>query len=72
MNFEQSIKELEEIVQKLEQGDLSLEKALEYFQKGIGLSKFCTEKLDDAEQKVNILVKKMNGDITEEPLELKG
>ncbi len=72
MNFEQSIKELEEIVHKLEQGELSLEKALEYFEKGIVLSKFCTTILDDAEQKVNILVKKKDGEITEEPFELKG
>ena len=54
--FEQSLKELEMVVSELEKGDLSLDKAIENFEKGIALSKKCNEKLDNAEKKINILV----------------
>lgn len=56
--FEQSLKELEQVVVELEKGDLSLDKAIENFEKGIELSKVCGKKLDEAEKKINILVKK--------------
>lgn len=56
--FEQSLKELEQVVGELEKGDLTLDKAIENFEKGIGLAKACSKKLDEAEKKINILVKK--------------
>ncbi len=56
--FEQSLKQLETVVRELESGDLPLEKALEAFEKGIGLTRECQEALENAEQKVRILLEK--------------
>ncbi len=54
--FEKSIKELEEIVAKLENGDTTLDESLELFEKGIKLSKECNRMLDNAEKKVSVLI----------------
>lgn len=64
--FEQSLTELEAVAYELEKGDLSLEKSLEQFEKGISLSKECNEKLEKAEKKINILVQEEEG-LKEEP-----
>ncbi|MEZ5363261.1 MAG: exodeoxyribonuclease VII small subunit [Bryobacterales bacterium] len=56
--FEQSLDELETIVKELESGDMPLERALELFEKGVGLSESCRKRLEDAETKVEILLKK--------------
>lgn len=56
-SFEKNILELEEIVKELEDGKTELSKSLELFEKGIALSAACTKMLDEAEQKVNILLK---------------
>lgn len=53
--FEESMTELEDIVTKLEAGDITLDASLELFEKGIKLAKTCQKKLDDAEKKVKIL-----------------
>jgi exodeoxyribonuclease VII small subunit len=55
-SFEKSIKDLEKIVKTLESGDLPLEKALEKFEAGIKLSRFCSETLDEAEKRVTLLM----------------
>jgi exodeoxyribonuclease VII small subunit len=55
-SFEKSIKDLEKIVKALESGDLPLEKALEKFEAGIKLSRFCSETLDEAEKRVTLLM----------------
>ncbi len=54
--FEASMKELEEIVTKLESGDVGLEESLKLFEKGIQLSKSCQKILSDAEKKVSVLI----------------
>lgn len=54
--FEDSIKELEKIVEKLEKGEVGLDESLELFEKGIKLSKACNEMLDKAEKKVSVLI----------------
>ncbi|UCE04683.1 MAG: exodeoxyribonuclease VII small subunit [bacterium] len=59
--FEQAIEKLEEIVDELEQGDLTLEETLKKFEEGMELSKFCTDKLNQAEQKLKKLVKTEDG-----------
>ncbi|MCX8075381.1 MAG: exodeoxyribonuclease VII small subunit [Clostridia bacterium] len=64
--FEQSLSELEAVAYELEKGDLSLEKAIEKFERGIKLSKECNEKLEQAERKINILVEGENGEVKEE------
>lgn len=54
--FEESVKELEKTVQSLEKGDLTLEESIQAFEKGIELSKTCSDILDKAEKRINILV----------------
>lgn len=68
-SFEESLAELEKIATEIERGDLGLEQAISEFEKGIKLSKECSEKLDDAEKRINILVKQENGEIKEEEFE---
>jgi len=69
--FEEQIKSLEEIVDKLEKGDLPLEESINLFEKGIGLSNDCRTQLDAAEGKVQILLKQRNGEIKAQPFESK-
>lgn len=64
--FEESLRKLEEITHSLENGDLGLDKAIEKFEEGIALSKNCSKKLQDAEKKINILLKDELGVVTEE------
>jgi exodeoxyribonuclease VII small subunit len=65
--FEESMKQLEQIVEELEDGDLPLEDALKKFEEGVGLSKFCFQKLDETEKKVSLLLKEPGGQIQEMP-----
>lgn len=65
-SFEQNLEELEKIAQEIERGNLSLEQAITEFEKGIQLSKKCTEILDQAEKRINILVQNENGEMSEE------
>lgn len=58
LNFEASIAELENIVKTLESGKLSLDEMMQLFEKGVGLSAQCNKLLDEAESKINSLVKK--------------
>lgn len=60
--FEESVKELEGIVQKLESGDTTLDESLSLFEKGIKLSKSCQKMLDTAEKKVSILLANSDGE----------
>jgi len=55
LTFEQAFGQLEEVVQQLESGELSLEQSLALFEKGVRLAKLCEGKLDQAEQKVSQL-----------------
>lgn len=65
--FEQSLKQLEKIVQELESGDLPLEKAIKKFEEGIQLSKFCSRKLDETEKRIHLLMRDEEGDVKEAP-----
>lgn len=65
--FEESLKQLEQIVEELESGELPLEKALAKFEEGVKLSKSCTSKLDEIERKITILLKDPTGEIDEKP-----
>jgi len=58
INFEKTLAELEQLVEKMEKGDLSLEESLKYFERGILLTKTCQQALSEAEQKVRILLEK--------------
>ena len=70
ISFEQSLKELEEIVRKLENGDASLDEMLELFEQGIARTKECNVQLKNAEQKISILIKNSMGEIEEKPFEV--
>ncbi|MBU5265311.1 exodeoxyribonuclease VII small subunit [Virgibacillus proomii] len=52
LSFEEAMQELEEIVEKLETGDVPLEKAINYYQDGMKLSKLCNDKLNQVEDKM--------------------
>jgi exodeoxyribonuclease VII small subunit len=69
LTFENAMKRMEGIVEALERGDLGLDEALKKFQEGIKLSKFCSNKLDETERKVSILLKDEEGNIREEPFQ---
>ena len=68
--FEDALKRLEEIVEKLESGDLPLDKSLSLFEEGTKLARFCTQKLNEAEKKVSMLVKNKEGDLKLKPFEI--
>src|SRR5581483_313614 len=57
-NFEASLEELERVVKELEKGDLPLEQSLALFESGMRLSEQCKQQLEDAESRVEILMKK--------------
>jgi exodeoxyribonuclease VII small subunit len=61
--FEDSLAELEQLVNRLEQGDISLEESLKSFERGVQLTRTCQTALQDAEQKVQILLEK-NGTLS--------
>lgn len=67
-DFESTLMELEEVVQKLD-GEVKLEAALELFERGIKLSRQCEEFLKGAEQKVEILKKNLDGSISSTPFD---
>ena len=67
--FETALKRLEEIVKKLENGDLSLDSALDLFEEGINLSRLCHTKLEEAERRVEILLKNGSGQVRAVPFE---
>jgi exodeoxyribonuclease VII small subunit len=60
-SFEEALKRLEEVVKRLEEGDLPLEESLSLFEEGIRLSRICTQKLDEVEKRIEILVKDEKG-----------
>ena len=66
MKFEDAISELEKTVKALEDGNTPLDKALELYEKGIALIRFCNEKLEGAEQKINMLLNE-GGALAEKP-----
>jgi exodeoxyribonuclease VII small subunit len=64
--FETCLEELEKVVKELEAGDLPLERSLELFERGMGLSDSCRKQLEQAETRVEMLIRK-EGKITAEP-----
>ena len=70
-SFEASLEALERIVQQLEQGDLPLEKSLELFEQGIGLSRQCQERLSQAERRIEVLLRDNQGRTVVSPFDAK-
>lgn len=67
--FEAALARLEEIVKELESGDLPLDLSLKLFEEGIKLSRLCNKKLEEAERRVEILLKDKNGSVIAQPFE---
>ena len=65
-SFETSLDELEKVVKELEAGDLSLERSIQLFERGVGLSDACRRQLEEAETRVEMLIRK-EGKIAAEP-----
>ena len=64
--FESCLEELEQVVKELETGDLPLERSIELFEKGVGLSESCRKQLEDAETRIETLTRK-DGKLQPEP-----
>ncbi len=69
IQFEEAFKRLDEIVTKLESGDLSLEESMTLFEEGITLTETCKIRLEAAEQKIQSLLKDSEGNLTLEDIE---
>jgi exodeoxyribonuclease VII small subunit len=68
-SFEEALGRIEEIVERLEQGDLALDESLRLFQEGVDLSRRCQAVLDDAQRKIEQLVRAADGTLRAEPVE---
>jgi exodeoxyribonuclease VII small subunit len=68
--FETSLKRLEDIVTKLEGDELSLEESLKLFEEGMKLAQSCGARLEEAEKKVNLLIKEPGAELEQVPFEL--
>lgn len=71
-DFELSLSRLEEVVRKLESPQLSLDEAMKLFEEGVALSRECQKQLEEAEGKVEILLKKADGKLVAQPFEPEG
>ncbi len=69
-NFELNLKKLEELVKKLDSDELTLDESIALFEEGMKLSKRCSDKLESAERKINILLQDENGNEKEEKFEI--
>ncbi len=65
--FEKNLSELEQVVKSLEANDVSLEDMIALFEKGVHLTRECTEALNAAEQKITVLMKNRDGEMEEQP-----
>jgi exodeoxyribonuclease VII small subunit len=71
-DFERSLSRLEEVVRKLESPQLSLDEAMKLFEEGVNLSRECQKQLEEAEGRVEILLKKADGKLVAEVFEPDG
>jgi exodeoxyribonuclease VII small subunit len=67
LSFDDAVKNLEKVVRSLELGEVPLEQALEMFQEGISLVKVCSDKLNEAEKKIQLLIEGPAGEVRLEP-----
>jgi len=65
--FEEALQELENIVQRIEDGNLPLDESLALFEEGIKLSRLCAQRLDEAEKKIELLLKDETGSVSRQP-----
>ncbi len=70
LKFEEAFQKLEAIIKKLDEGNLTLEDSLKAFEEGVRLSRHCSKKLDEAEKRVEILLKESGGHLMPHPFSL--
>ena len=66
-SFEEALKRLEEVLESLEHGELNLEESVKAFEEGVGLVRFCHDKLDEVERRVELLLKDEAGRFVTKP-----
>jgi exodeoxyribonuclease VII small subunit len=71
ITFEDALEELEAIASKLESGELTLEQSIQYYEKGVQLAKFCRQKLEEAERKIEVLQKQPDGTVQKKSVKVK-
>jgi exodeoxyribonuclease VII small subunit len=71
IRFEDALERLEKIVSQLEEGELALDESLKIFEEGIKLSRLCSGKLEEAEKKIEVLMKNKEGQLEKKPLNKK-
>ncbi|MCC5814635.1 MAG: exodeoxyribonuclease VII small subunit [Leptospira sp.] len=71
LNFEEAIQELEDIAEKLEKGQISLEESILAYERGVELKKICTDRLKEAESRIEILSKAPDGSLKKESVQKK-
>ncbi len=69
IKFEKVVERLEKIVEFLESGEIPLDEALKKYEEGVKLSRLCSQKLSQAEKKIEILTRTLNGSLKAEPFE---
>ncbi len=69
IKFEKALERLEKIVEELESGNLPLDEALKKYEEGVKLSRLCSDRLSQAEKKIEVLTKTLNGSLKREPFE---
>lgn len=69
LKFEKALERLEKIVEELEEGNIPLEDALKKYEEGVKLSRVCSEKLSQAEKKIQVLTKSLDGTLKREDFE---
>lgn len=69
IKFEEALKRLEKIVEELEKGELSLDEALKKYQEGLELSRACSQRLDSAKKKIDVMAKNKKGEFELKPLD---
>ena len=68
MSFEEALSELEEIVRRIESGEVDLDSAIQAYERGAALKKHCDTKLREAEEKVSKIKLDVNGNVSEKPV----
>ncbi|MBA1337021.1 MAG: hypothetical protein HPY66_3457 [Firmicutes bacterium] len=71
-SFEDAMERLEELVKELEDGELTLDASLERFEEGIKLYRYCMQKLEEIENKVEVIMNDQNGDLKRLSLDTEG
>lgn len=70
LSFDEALQELEKAAERLDSGDVPLEQALEVYERAVALFRHCSERLEDAEERLEVLTRDLDGRAKAEPLEI--